>query len=334
MDPYNKKIKNKKIKIDEDETEKREVIPHLRLLTLTMSIVTATSFNPKKITISPLKTLQSGAKQAYLNYDRERLVMQSAVSMKVPFGLNIADQFGPVQYSLNLSFAGADQNPDIKQFMEAIQRLDDAMIEEGVKNSKAWFKSDMSKEVISAFYNPSLKISKDKDGKDAGYPPNMKIKLRQVDGQFTAKFYDVNRKPYDLNEHPVQDLLAKGVQVTVIMECTGVWFATPKYGLTWVAKQILIHDLPKKVSDFAFVGLSSVAASVAAAALEDEKESNEMEDDAVFQKPSVLAAVMPPKAASAAASAAASDSVDDAQGDDIEPIPAPKPKIVKKIIKK
>ena len=307
-----------------------------------MSITTATAFTPKKITISPLKALSSGAKQAYLNYDREKLVMQSAVSMKVPFGLNIADQFGPTQYSLNLSFAGADQNPEIKQFMEAIQRLDDAMIDEGVKNSQAWFKSSMSREVISAFYNPTLKISKDKEGKDAGYPPNMKIKLRQADGQFTAKFYDVNRQPYDLNVTPIQDLLAKGVQVTVIMECTGVWFATPKYGLTWVAKQILIHDLPKKVSDFAFVGLGAASAtasssSAASAASSDdaEEESNEMEDDAVFQKPSVLAAMMPSKAAvtTQAAMASSSSEVNDEKGDDIEPIPAPKPKIVKKIVK-
>ena len=303
-----------------------------------MSIVTATSFNPKKITISPLKALQSGAKQAYLNYDREKLVMQSAVSMKVPFGLNVADQFGPVQYSLNLSFAGADSNPEVKNFMDAIQRLDDAMIEEGVKNSQAWFKSQMSKEVISAFYNPTLKISKDKDGKDAGYPPNMKIKLRQTDGQFTAKFYDVNRQPYDLNKTPIQDLLVKGVQVTVIMECTGVWFATPKYGLTWVAKQVLIHDLPKKVSDFAFVGLSSAPAASAASAAEDD--AKEIEDDEVFAappaKPSVLAAMMPKAAEPKAAepkSEAMDDAVDDARGDDIEPIPAPK-KVIKKVIKK
>ena len=133
--------------------------------------------------------------------------------------------------------------------------------------------------------------------------------------------------------------MVKGVQVTAIMECTGVWFAGSKYGLTWKAKQIAIHKLPERIGDFAFKGLGS-----APKAEEEMEDEDEVDDDAAFKaKPSVLAAVLPtaPKAPTATASVAATasasatasdDEVDDEDADDVEPIPTPKKPIIKKKI--
>jgi hypothetical protein len=173
----------------------------------------------------------------------------------------------------------------------------------------------------------------DKSGNVLSYPPNLKLKLPKNNDEFEAKFYDVNGTPY--KGVPVQDLLVKGVQVTAIMECTGVWFAGSKYGLTWKAKQIAVHKLPERISDFAFKGLASAP----------EEEEAQIDDDEVFkqerkQKPSVLAAVMPSKALSAPVSAAGTittassaqdeEEVDDEDADDVEPVPAPKKTIIKK----
>ena len=295
------------------------------------NVVYPSNFDTKRITISALRSLQSGAKSAYLNYGGERLVMQSAVSMSVPFGLNCADKFGPPTYSVELSFRGHDQRPEIKQFMETMNALDEFMLNEGVKNSKLWFKADLSRDVVKAFYTPLVKYSKDKDGNVLNYPPNLKLKLPKNNDEFEAKFYDVNGTPY--KGVPVEDLLVKGVQVTAIMECTGVWFAGSKYGLTWKAKQVAIHKLPERIGDFAFKGLGSAS------------HDTEIDDDEVFKKPSVLAAVMPSKApatataatvATASVSAAGTietadeDEVDDEDADDVEPVPAPKKTIIKK----
>ncbi len=306
------------------------------------NVVYPSTFDTKRITISALRSLQSGAKSAYLNYGGDRLVMQSAVSMSVPFGLNCADKYGPPTYSVELSFRGHEQRPEIKQFMETMNALDEFMVAEGVKNSKSWFKADLSRDVVNAFYTPLVKYSKDKNGNVLSYPPNIKVKLPKNNGEFEAKFYDVNGTPY--KGVPVEDLLVKGVQVTAIMECTGVWFAGSKYGLTWKAKQIAIHKLPERISDFAFKGLGS-------APKEDVEEEDEVDDDAAFKsKSSVLAAVMPTAkatmamqaaVASATSSATAAvtasaqdqdeDEVDD-DADDVEPIPAPKKPIIKKKI--
>jgi hypothetical protein len=294
------------------------------------SVVYPSNLDIKRITISALRSLQSGAKSAYLNYGGERLVMQSAVSMSVPFGLNCADKYGPPTYSVELSFRGHEQRPEIKEFMEAMNSLDEFMLNEGVKNSKSWFKADLSRDVVKAFYTPLVKYSMDKSGNVLSYPPNLKLKLPKNNDEFEAKFYDVNGTPY--KGVPVQDLLVKGVQVTAIMECTGVWFAGSKYGLTWKAKQIAIHKLPERISDFAFKGLGSAPVDT------------EIDDDEVFKekKPSVLAAVMPSASSASASSSSASvsaagtigsaeeEEVDDEDADDVEPVPAPKKTIIKK----
>lgn len=305
---------------------------------MSSSVVYPSSFNSKNITISAPRTLQSGAKQAYLNYGGERLVMQTAVCMSVPFGLNVADQYGPAEYSVNLSFRGNEARPEVQEFMDVIAKIDDLMIDEGVKNSRAWFKSDLSKEVIKAFYTPCLKYSKDKDGNVQNYPPNLKLKLRKINNDFETKFYDLNGNPY--KGIPVEDLLVKGVQVTAIIECAGVWFAGSKYGLTWRAKQIAIHKLPEKISDFAFKGLG--AAKPMAEDVEDDEENEEVDDDAAFRpavsgaggKVSVVAAMMPQAKAApvAAPPAPPAVAVDDEEGDDVEPVPAPKKTVVKKKI--
>jgi hypothetical protein len=200
------------------------------------------------------------------------------------------------------------------------------MLNEGVKNSKLWFKADLSRDVVKAFYTPLVKYSMDKSGNVLSYPPNIKLKLPKNNDEFEAKFYDVNGTPY--KGVPVEDLLVKGVQVTAIMECTGVWFAGSKFGLTWKAKQIAVHKLPERISDFAFKGLGSAPVDT------------EIDDDEVFKekKPSVLAAVMQ-SASSASASVSAAgtigttqdeDEVDDEDADDVEPVPAPKKTIIKK----
>jgi hypothetical protein len=262
--------------------------------------------------------------------------MQSAVAMSVPFGLNVADKFGPAEYSVEVSFRQSEQRPEIKEFMDVIAQIDEQMLVEGVKNSKSWFKGDLGRDVVKAFYTPSLKYSKDKEGNILNYPPNLKLKLRKVNNDFETKFYDINGNPY--KGIPVEDLLVKGVQVTAIIECAGVWFAGSKFGLTWRAKQIAIHKLPEKIADFAFKGLGSV--KVAAAAVEDADDDeeaadeNEVDDDAAFRapsKPSAVAAMMPQaKAPAPVPTPAPVETVDDEEGDDVEPVPAPKKTIVKK----
>ena len=187
----------------------------------------------------------------------------------------------------------------------------------------------MSRDVVKAFYTPTLKYSKDKDGNLLSYPPNIKLKLRRTNDQFDTKFYDVNGTPY--KDVPVEDMLVKHSQLTAIMECGGVWFAGSKFGLSWRAKQIAVHKLPEKMGEFAFKGLSS-------APVEQKEVEAEVDDDAVFAAPAAPTSATSAAAAPASVVAALMPQAptpvveDEEDGEDMEPVPPPKPVMKKKVV--
>jgi hypothetical protein len=303
------------------------------------NVVLHDSLSTSKITITAPKVLESGAKASYLNYEGGKLVLQTALSMSLPFGLSVYDKnpSGTPEYSVDLSFRGADTNPEIKAFQARMTELDNFMIDQGVKNCKSWFKSDLKREVIQAFYTPIVKFAKDKEGNLQPYPPTLKAKLRKDKGVgFEAKFYDINGKAY--KDTPIEELLPKNAQVTCLLECGGVWFAGSKYGLTFRVKQVVVHKLPERLGDFAFripaaavaaesataatATVPSVTVTATAAAADDEDEEVNDEEEAQLTKPlSVLAAVMPATVADA----------EEAPEDEEAP-PIPKKAIVKKKI--
>ena len=102
------------------------------------SIVSPSSFNASAVTFSPVKMLESGGKQAYLNYDSHPLVMQVG-SLETPFGLSVFDKIpgAPPKYTVELNLRGYDDsvsNPKVASIYNALKSLDDYMVEQGVKN--------------------------------------------------------------------------------------------------------------------------------------------------------------------------------------------------------
>jgi hypothetical protein len=226
-------------------------------------IVFASNFRADRITVSAIKTLDSGAKSAYVNYDGKKLLFQTPIKVALPYGLNTYDKPGsPPEHSISISLRGYDNaSSDIGKFHTAMQSFDEFMIEEAYKNRKTWFKGVDSKEVIRAFYTPSIKVALDKNGNPAPYPPTMKAKIRKINGQPETKFYNEKGVLYS---NPMEELLQKGVEITAILQCGGLWFAGGKFGVTWRAIQVVVHKLAEKLPDFAFKGI--------AAADEDEEE--------------------------------------------------------------
>jgi hypothetical protein len=316
-------------------------------------IVKISEFNVSSLSIGPMKSLDSGGKMASLFYkygDNSSGVFTTQVgSLSLPYGMNVFDKAGPVKYSMDLSLRGHDENPKVKAIYDAFMALDDWMIDQGVKNSKAWFKADLSRDVVRAFYTPMVKVAKDAEGNPKPYPPTFKINLKKQNDQFDVKVYDDAQRAYE--GVPLEDLLVKGALVTSLIQCTSVWFAGSKFGLSWKAKQIRMDKVPESIRGYAFIDDDDVPAAKASvrpapasankfAALEAEPEEEAEEDEAFSapvpshpQKQSVLTAMMP-KATGPAAPA----SVDE-EAEDHEPIPVPKKtvttkQVVKKVVKK
>jgi hypothetical protein len=287
-------------------------------------IVQPSSFSASKVSISQPKVLDSGGKLAYLNYGDARSLVMQTPSLQSPFGLNVFDKNGPPKYSLDLALRGYQENPKVKAIYDALTALDEFMIDQGVKNSKLWFKADMKREVVEAFYTRTVKFGRDKDGNQTPYPPNLKLQLRKRRDrdEFETDFYDEksktdpNAKP--LKGIPIEEMLVKKVEVTALMQCTGVWFAGGKFGLSWKAVQVRLDSVP------ASLGRGPAF-----------KADDEEEDDAPFQssgpafsEPAEFSARPPRPAAEEA------DEAEEEADEEVAPAPVPKKKVVtmKKVV--
>ena len=332
----------------------KSIRPSFRMSNL---IVSPKNFNCANIVITPLRSLDSGAKQAYVNYaydvnTRKNLSVQIS-TLPVPYGMNTFDKAGPPKYSVDLSLRGYDENPKVKQVYEMFTALDEYMIDQGVANSKAWFKAPLTRDVVKAFYTPLVRWSKDAEGNVKPYPPTLKVQLKQRDGKFDVTLFDENKN--ELKGVPLDELLVKGSQVTSVIQCTSLWFAGSKFGLSWKAVQIRMDKMPDSIRGYAFqdddedvpqskftkVQHKVAAAPVTAAspnkfASLGADEEEEGEDDAAFsappaQKQSVLTAMMPQQ----------QEDEGEGEAEDVEPVAVPKKvttvtakKIVKKVVGK
>ena len=202
--------------------------------------------------------MESGGKMAYLNYGDARSLVVQTPSLPSPFGLSVFDKAGPPKYSVDLAMRGYQENPKVKAFYEALHSLDEFMIDQGVKNSKLWFKSDMKRDVVTAFYTPCVRFGKDKDGNQTSYPPNIKIQLKRKrdNSAFECDFYDLKSKgdPHaqPLKGIPIEEMLIKKVEVTALIQCTGVWFAGGKFGVSWKAVQMRLDSVPAGINGYSF----------------------------------------------------------------------------------
>ena len=290
------------------------------------NVVLSSNFNTQKLSFSQLKVLDSGGKQAYVNYDGGMFIFQTP-SCNLPYGMSAFDKAGPVKYNVDLSLRGYDEDGKMKQFYESLQKLDDYMIDQGVKNSKQWFKSDLSRDVIKAFYTPMIRIPIDKDGNRKPYPPTIKLSLKQKrDSQdFDVQCYDEKKSLF--KGIPLEELLVKGAQATCLIQCTGVWFAGSKFGLSWKLVQALITNLPQNARNLTFIDDGDLVPSKPTQqTTQQEEDEEEDEEDEAFSAPppkqSVIAAVLPKTPAKATPAPVEDDEEEDA--DDVEPVPVPK----------
>jgi len=294
------------------------------------SFVSIPSFDVKKITFSNVKTSDNGAKSAYVNYDGGKLIMQVG-SLETSFGLSeYKPKDGPPSYSVDLKLRGYDDpanHPVEARIYQAFNSLDEYMLEQGVKNSVAWFKGSKSKEVLKELYTPMVRFSVDKEGARKPYPPTIKVKLRKNkdSGKFETEVYDSKKQPM-----AVEDAVVKGAAMTCLIQCTGLWFQGSKYNLSWNMLQIRADRIPQRLPRFAIEDDGEGETVAAPASQSQNKFAALHDDDELVDDDEALAA--PPPTAKAVAAPPPADEED-------EEAPPPVPKVapkapVKKVLKK
>jgi hypothetical protein len=316
-------------------------------------IVKVSDFSTSNLSVGQVKALESGGKMASLNYSNSGSngpLMTQIGPLSLPYGMNVFDKAGPIKYSMDLSLRGYEDDANVRSIHEMFSALDEWMIDQGVANSKAWFKAPLDRSVVKAFYTPMVKVAKDADGNPKPYPPTIKINLRKDRNdtdKWEVKVYErVEGDVRKVDDVPLEDLLVKGAQITTLIQCTSVWFAGSKFGLSWKANQIRMEKVPDSIRGYAFIDDAPASGKQVASkapvnkftTLEDEAEDDEAFDAPVVKKPSQPVVVQPvaPSTGPSQPVVPAPAQIDDEDAEDHEPIPVPAKKTTttaKKVIK-
>jgi len=213
------------------------------------NVLTASKFSTDLITFGKHKPNINGGYNIDITVgnSKEEILVQTP-KMRAPFGI-ATDKTNPFKKSLDISFQGIDGNPAMKSFREMIEAVDNFTIDYAFKNSKTFFKKDLTREIIAEYYYSGIKVSKKEQ-----YSDTFKFKLLFLkpnpeknlpNGKFITSFW--NNKGEEQNDI----YLDKGDSVKALIKPQQLWVANRSFGVTWVSTQVCVQK-QQKVSGFAF----------------------------------------------------------------------------------
>lgn len=204
------------------------------------SLVKGKNIDTSKVTVSAPKSLDNGSKLVYVNNNNSRFNIQTPW-MDVPWNMSVYTEGPYPKYSMELSFRGMEESPELQQFLSKLNELDSRLIDLGVENSLAWFKKkSISRETVEALYNPIVKVSTDKETgePDGKWPSTIRLKVPYRDNNWssvlingdTGTTYDINNSD---SSDRTEDILIKNSKVRAIIRCVGLWIASGNYMCQW-----------------------------------------------------------------------------------------------------
>jgi len=221
---------------------------------ITSMITKAKSFNATDVSYREPVVNKRGNKTVQLQLDGQPLVLQ--IPLMLTWGVNerVDDQSGRVSYDMALQFN--EDSPSILKFLESLKVLENKIKDDSCDAMcKKWHgKSKMSREVIDALMYPILKYPriKDRNGQPTSDPdysrfPTMKLKIPFWDGNFNVELYGMDKSPLylsggrtDPSVTPVT-AIPKASHIRGLIQCTGLWFAGGKCGVTWKLVQACVR---------------------------------------------------------------------------------------------
>ncbi len=214
-----------------------------------MQIYRSNNIDISNIKYSDMRPFGDHAKVIYVNYNSNPIIIQTP-KMSCPYGLSKFDGGDVVKYSLDLSFRGKDDNPDIKAFYEFLSKIDEKIIEDSSKNSRDWFKKkSQSRDVSEALFSPSIRIATENGEPTDKYPPTFKSKIGYYDGKFKVQSFN-DKKERMTEELPT--IMNKGQVVRGLVKLSGIWFAGGKFGITWETLQLKFTPNNSQIFTYSF----------------------------------------------------------------------------------
>lgn len=198
------------------------------------------------INLGTPKVNASGGKNIPIFNKLARNGLKVETPMMLTWGIN-ENQFDgsdKKSYDMSLQFPSAEYlREDTSAFLENMKKMNDYIKDQACINSKAWFGKVQSAEVVDAFWTPLLRYPKDKTTgePDHSKSPTLRVKIPFWDGQFKCEIYNVHRELiFPKANVSILDVVPKGSEVKVMLQCGGIWFAGGKFGVTWKPYQMIV----------------------------------------------------------------------------------------------
>lgn len=233
-------------------------------------IIKSKDFDPSKLSFDDVKTMKDiGAKYANVKYDGKKLYMQTP-DMYVPYGMSQfqakeGEEKKPnenASWSLDLSFAGENDNSDLKDLHENLEKIEDILVD--AAHEGKWFldkkskdkskrNNSISKDMLRNYISDQVRYSKatEDDGKTPKYPPTMKVKVPCYNGTFSCDIFDETKT--QITDRPPNEVLVKGCSAKCLLECGAVYLGGNKITLTWKLSQAKVRQSAIRVSGYGFI---------------------------------------------------------------------------------
>jgi hypothetical protein len=228
-------------------------------------ITDITEFDVAKMDYRQVKVNSRGGKSIGLTDGRGNSLMIST-PLILTWGINRNEDTDTGRVSFNMSLQFPDEsrnNEELQSFRTNMEAIQERVIEDAVKNSKAWFgKSKMSREVAEELMYPIVKFPKNKETgePDMTRNPTMTVKIPYYDGKFTSEIYDMNQEEVftpsmTVDETEFMTFIPKLSHVACILQCGGVWSTGGRFGVTWKLVQCCVRP-PLRIGGRCFVKMS------------------------------------------------------------------------------
>lgn len=204
------------------------------------SIILANEFDSALLEYGEVKRLDNGGKVIYVNYNKRPLLLQTP-ECYAPFGLSCfqGEEGKPDAYSIDLSFRDMSTRDCLQHLHRMMTSIDEQNKAAAQQNAMAWMrKKAMSDELVGELYTPIIKRAKDKETGDFTdkFPATFKIKVPTAkDGSFRCSAFDTSHNPFDIKSTSL-----KGAKVKALVQCTGIWVAGAKFGMSWKLVQMQV----------------------------------------------------------------------------------------------
>jgi hypothetical protein len=233
---------------------------------MAQNILFSSEFDATRVNFEKAKSQKEGgsikSSRISYNYDdsgeSEPLLIQTA-PMKVPFGIGNDEKYGEgKKWDTRLSFQGEERNKKIQRFRQAIEKLNDTVIQKCLDNCSEWLDDDdHDMKTIKKCFTSSIKkqSAKSKAEKNVEYPDMFKISIpfnkENTGPNGYIKFYDDNQ------QETTWESVVPGCTVVCLVNISGIWLSpgVGKFGTSikltqmqiFPAKRVCGYQIRKEV---------------------------------------------------------------------------------------